>query len=286
MIDNEFLEKFALMSQAIGANPAYVQGGGGNTSAKLSGNRMVVKASGLTLAQVTPQAGYANVDYAAIREYLKTPDEDENRFNANVISSNSSKQYRPSMETGFHAALNGYVIHSHSVYVNVVSCAEDGKSIAQKIMPESVWVPYVSPGRALTLDVDKNKNKNSDVFFLQNHGLIVRADTAEDAIELHEAVNQKVRQHLGLDSDFSVAAETVHSREFMDANMLFPDQVIYTDPTANLEGTTAARETLAAYAYLIRELKAHGMKPKLLQPSDAAFLRCMDAEKHRKQVTS
>ena len=40
------LEAFSRMSQCAGARNDYVQGGGGNTSAKLGGGLMGIKASG------------------------------------------------------------------------------------------------------------------------------------------------------------------------------------------------------------------------------------------------
>jgi len=55
------LDEFARMSQLIGARPDYVQGGGGNTSVKLDGGLMAIKASGFRLSQVTDSDGFAGV---------------------------------------------------------------------------------------------------------------------------------------------------------------------------------------------------------------------------------
>ena len=46
------LGAFADLSNRIGARPDYVQGGGGNTSVKLDGGLMAVKASGFRLSDV------------------------------------------------------------------------------------------------------------------------------------------------------------------------------------------------------------------------------------------
>ena len=63
------LRDFARVSQKIGARSDYVQGGGGNTSVKLGGGLMAIKASGYRLCDITPQAAYAVLDYEALRAF-------------------------------------------------------------------------------------------------------------------------------------------------------------------------------------------------------------------------
>ena len=72
MSDSDVYDDFVKISKYLGSNSSYVQGGGGNTSAKLKKNRMLVKASGLLLQDVTRERGFANVDYQVIRTYLET----------------------------------------------------------------------------------------------------------------------------------------------------------------------------------------------------------------------
>lgn len=63
------LEAFSRMSQCAGARNDYVQGGGGNTSAKLAGGLMGIKASGYCLSDITPETAYAVLDYEALRRF-------------------------------------------------------------------------------------------------------------------------------------------------------------------------------------------------------------------------
>lgn len=274
------LSGFVRMSRYLGAEPAYVQGGGGNTSAKVDGQRMVVKASGLSLSGVTETSGFADVDFQAIRDYLRDPSDHEDDFNAAVIATNTAAGFRPSMETGFHAVLDGYVLHSHSVYANVVNCAVAGPERLARILPDAVWIPYVSPGRALTLVL--RQYPNDKMFFLQNHGVVVRADQADGAIAAHEALNQQLRAALAL-PEFDLTAPP-RARGFMDDHILFPDQVIYTNPGSRFDGTTAQIETLAAYTYIHDQMDRLGLAPHYLHRSDAAFLLNMEAEKFRGKV--
>ena len=60
-MDLQGLKELARISQEVGKHPDFVQGGGGNTSAKLDDRYMAVKASGYRLDQVTEQDGYVIV---------------------------------------------------------------------------------------------------------------------------------------------------------------------------------------------------------------------------------
>lgn len=282
MQNETLLAGFVRISRYLGSNSAYVQGGGGNTSAKLDAERMAVKASGVALAEVSQTSGFADVDYRDVRAYLVAPDADENTFNSRLIASNRYPSVRPSMETGFHAVLDGYVLHSHSVYANVVNCACNGAELLREIAPEAVWLPYAAPGRELTLRV--RAQAEAKVFFLANHGVIVRGDSAEAVISAHEDLNERVREHLDL-PDFDVGGPT-RAMSYMQHQILFPDQVIYTNPDAEFAGTRALQETLAAYGYIHDCLDRLALTAHYLQPEDATFLLGMDAEKYRSKVKS
>ena len=65
------LADYARLSQGAGARRDYVQGGGGNTSAKLDDHLMAVKASGFCLGDVRPIHAFAVMDYAAIRAFYR-----------------------------------------------------------------------------------------------------------------------------------------------------------------------------------------------------------------------
>ena len=63
VMDSTALAQLLEASHAVGANPDYVQGGGGNTSAKSAdGRTMLVKASGTTLSDMSESAGWVAMD--------------------------------------------------------------------------------------------------------------------------------------------------------------------------------------------------------------------------------
>ena len=53
------LENFRRVSSTVGARADYVQGGGGNTSVKLDGGLMAIKASGYCLKDIDVDKAYA-----------------------------------------------------------------------------------------------------------------------------------------------------------------------------------------------------------------------------------
>jgi len=130
--NRQMLDDYARMSQLTGARADYVQGGGGNTSVKINGRQMAVKASGFRLSDVTPQNAYAVMDFSELRAFYRS---NEPRMFEDVEKAGSQEakkatllidglpQLRPSVEAGFHSLLGTFVIHSHSVYANLACCA-------------------------------------------------------------------------------------------------------------------------------------------------------------------
>ena len=213
------MEQFVKMCREIGAMPDYVQGGGGNASCKTDGNIMAIKASGFALKDITETSGYVNVDYLKIKEYHKDVSESEKKkreeeasaFNLKcTIPSAERKTLRPSVETGFHSIMKKYVMHTHPVYTNVLTCAQGGKKKAKEIFEGTcfVWAPYMNPGFMLTLAISdaisKFEKKNGEypkVIFLENHGLVTTSDDPDECLRLHIKTNETIKSKLGL-SDF------------------------------------------------------------------------------------
>lgn len=277
--------KWAKLSRELGKNLHYVQGGGGNTSIKLSENKMLVKASGFLLKEVSETQGYCLVDYDKIRDYLKNADADEDRFSQKIYSYQlGDRSARPSMETGFHALLQDAVIHTHSVFVNLLTCSVEGHELCKQLFPEALWVPYETPGRKLTLSLAKHYRGQS-LIFLENHGVIVSGEDFEETFKQHESVNKTLCDHFGIDPQKELPPSSV-DLTFVKAHVFFPDQVVYTLSGEKLLKSLAAQETLKAYAYLLETMAELRLTPKFLDPKHAQELLEMESEKYRQKMVS
>ena len=135
------LEAFSRMSQCAGARNDYVQGGGGNTSAKLAGGLMGIKASGYCLSDITPETAYAVLDYEALRRFYYGNESEQLadvEKQGSAFARENTKQIeglptlRPSVEAGFHSILRKFVCHTHSVYANFACCSTACREIAEK----------------------------------------------------------------------------------------------------------------------------------------------------------
>ncbi len=256
------------ISKHTGNSPDLVQGGGGNTSAKLNDELMAIKASGFKINQVTSREGYVVVRYNKLLDYYNSVDlkldkdyekEIGEFVKANTVELEGVKKLRPSVEVGFHSFLKKYVIHSHSVYANIVCCSKEGKELADKIFKPNdfdyIWIPEVNPGFYSTMSI-KNKiteykkttGRFPSVILMENHGLIVSANKAECAVELHNKANLYIKDHLNIKEQYpeivleeigdnKFRSETLFVQEFIKANKidkdffeqyaLYPDQLVY-----------------------------------------------------------
>ena len=215
------LADFARVSQAAGSRADYVQGGGGNTSVKLSDGLMAIKASGFCLSDITPNKAYAVLDGAAVREfYLNSePCQFENveatgsaKAKESVKVIDGLEQLRPSVEAGFHSILDKFVVHTHSVYANLATCAVNCKEIAEKAFDgaDYSWgmVPYVDPGANLTFAirdelkrVEAATGKRPAIILMQNHGIIAHNDDPDICLQIHADANARLAAQFGISAD-------------------------------------------------------------------------------------
>jgi rhamnose utilization protein RhaD (predicted bifunctional aldolase and dehydrogenase) len=112
---------------------------------------------------------------------------------------------RPSVEAGFHALLDTFVLHTHPVYGNLLTCAAEGPQIAAEVMAPTgenfAFVPYINPGAQLTFAIQAARQATAkegvlpNVIFLQNHGVIVTGPTAQFCLDLHDLVNAAIASY-------------------------------------------------------------------------------------------
>lgn len=260
------LQELVWLCQKIGRKIDYVQGGGGNISVKLDSQYMAIKASGFRLDQVTEEDGYVIVDYEKIKSFyesvnlslVKDYEKESLEVAQKSVLSFPGRVLRPSVEVGFHSILDRYVIHSHSVYANILTCSREGRQLCYKIFEDGkfnfIWIPYINPGFLLTVEIAKQlrnmpvEDKRPMVIFMENHGLIVSSDNLKEAYELHEKVNLLIKRWLKIRGRYpscvlkQIGNNRYQSRtrfilDFIKSEMfevelfekypLYPDQLVY-----------------------------------------------------------
>lgn len=203
------MKGFVKMSKYSGMREDLVQAGGGNSSFKISDEKMAIKASGYQLADITEDVGYALVNPKIIRDrFLENEDLNSlTEFDGeSILKEAFIEGSRPSIETFLHSVTGKYTLHTHPVVVNALTCREKGNHVLKELFPNALIVPYVKPGIGLAKEYFKAYKENVidsekvvDIIFLQNHGLVVSGDSAEAVIEKTEVVTRKIEEYLGTD---------------------------------------------------------------------------------------
>lgn len=263
-MENKVIKNLVSVSKSVGACQEYVQGGGGNVSIKTDDQTMAIKSSGCKLFDIEENVGLVKVNYQKIKNYflnidIQTDEMESNKFILSCVKDGENSNSKPSIETGFHVFLEDFVLHTHSVYSNILSSCKEGKSLVKKIFlnyPINIkWIPYKNPGLGLTfafMDVVENfdeieKNEKTAVYVLQNHGIVVTGATSEDCYNCHQEINKQIINYFGLDyaypKEYTIKKVEDNKFEinsdFLEANIeiinnigqniIFPDQIVFCD---------------------------------------------------------
>ncbi len=199
------LKDFIEISKYAGERFDIVQAGGGNSSVKNDDGTMFIKASGVYLSEIDENYGYCIVkNKDLIRDF-------NNNIDINVSEYNLSKKFRPSIETLLHSLLKKYTLHSHPVVVNSVCLRKDWKELLKTIFfsDNILLVEYKTPGISLAKELKHQLSfSDSNIIFLQNHGLIVTSDNKEDIVCLEEYVINKIENYLNINiKDYKLTNE-------------------------------------------------------------------------------
>lgn len=276
------IDELIELSRQIGAREDFVQGGGGNISIKVNNDIMLIKSSGYFLKDLTTEKGYTAVKYPQIRSFFnnKNGKNLKNIVSDSVLQISSGGNGRPSIETGFHAILGNVVLHTHSSYANILTCSVEGKKLRKDILSmDSIWVEYSTPGEELTQKIkDSLGDTECQVIFLQNHGLIIWGKTPKEVLDLHRKVNDELIKYFNINH---YKPEQNFSISYIRDNILFPDQVVYTETDETLK-TIAARETLDSYCFILSEIKKNNLTPSFISLNNASVISNLESEKYRK----
>ena len=210
------IQELISLSQKYGKDPEFVLAGGGNTSYK-DGKNLWIKASGFPLADIG-EGGFARMDEDQLadiwkKEYPADPESREEQALADLMDARSEGETkRPSVETLLHDLFpQAYVVHLHPPLVNGLTCSMGGKEAAEDLFPEGfVWIPVVNPGYVLAAEVRKAVEEYTargkgapSLVFLQNHGVFVAADTADEIDRLYNTIMNRLGEAVSRRPDLS-----------------------------------------------------------------------------------
>lgn len=206
------MQGFIKISKYAGMRNDLAQAGGGNTSVKLDDKVMLVKSSGYQLADVSEDAGYSKVDYHRIVSYFE---ENMTEKTADVLTEEKGKELlaeaqiegsRASIETFLHSVTSKYTLHSHPMLVNILTARQGGMDVLKELFPEAIYVPYRKPGAALAETYYRiyrkhtEAGKSSEIIFLENHGLVVSSNHADQVIAKTEEVLHSIAKYLNMNN--------------------------------------------------------------------------------------
>jgi rhamnose utilization protein RhaD (predicted bifunctional aldolase and dehydrogenase)/NAD(P)-dependent dehydrogenase (short-subunit alcohol dehydrogenase family) len=180
-------------SRLLGADPALVLHGGGNTSVKIRKSDtlgdevdvLCVKGSGWDMASIEP-AGLPAVRLEPLRA-LRALDRlsDEDMVNVQRLNLLDSTAPNPSVETLLHAFLpHSYIDHTHATAVLSITDQPDGPARCAEVFGETMaLVPYIMPGFALAKAAADVADAHPGVegLILLKHGIFTFGDTAREA---------------------------------------------------------------------------------------------------------
>lgn len=262
------------LSARVGADPALVQGAGGNTSVKQDGI-LWIKASGTWLSEAMDRDIMVAVEIEPLLKAVAASDPAAEKAEQFVVPGLGPQDLRPSIETTVHALMpQRVVVHVHCVETIALAVREDGEARCGALLGGLNWafVPYRRPGLPLARAIHERLRPGTDVLVLGNHGLVVAADTVEAAEALMRRVSallaQPARTAPASDTEALVAlagssyalpklpqshavATDPASCHVAAGGSLYPDHVIFLGvgsvlarPGENAE-QVAARETLS-----------------------------------------
>ncbi|MFK7892659.1 MAG: class II aldolase/adducin family protein [Granulosicoccus sp.] len=184
------------LSSRVGNDPLQVQAAGGNTSIKVD-DTLWIKASGKWLAHALDSDLFVPVALSPLLQALAENDPRAEKSTDFILDALNVSGLRPSIETTVHAVLpQRVVVHVHCVDTIALAIRTDAiQQLTDRLADFNwLWVPYFRPGLPLSVYISEHLESGTDVIVLGNHGLVVAADSVEQAASLLESVRLAVRQ--------------------------------------------------------------------------------------------
>jgi Uncharacterized conserved protein len=188
------------ISRFYGKDKSFVMASGGNTSFK-DDKFMWIKATGTSLCNITEEdfviLDREKLKVVETKKYSEYASEREKQIRNDLFRAcvYPERNLRPSVETSLHEMINyKFVVHTHPTLVNALMCSnEAGQRTIQLFGDKVLYVPYTNPGyllfKRVKAEIAGYRDKfqtDPNIILLQNHGVIVAADTTDEIKSLHQ----------------------------------------------------------------------------------------------------
>ncbi|OVE74175.1 hypothetical protein BVX94_01325 [bacterium B17] len=301
MDDSIMLDNLSELSAEFGTNE-YLKGGGGNSSVK-NDTTMWIKPSGTVLCELGPD-GFLPMDREKIHELYDVEPPDgvaereelvKNMMMASVLPGETG---RPSVEAPLHETIDyTYVMHTHPVLVNGMTCSKNGAEVCGRLFPDAMWFEKPDAGYMLCKNLREElaeyknaKGSQPEAIFLKNHGLFVSSDTPERMRELHAEIMNAMRneyqernvtydliiEHAVSDSQLAEEAAVIKKLLGDDAA-----HVVSSEPFAVVPGPITPDHIVYSKSYpfigqlsaeAIEEFKSkHGYSPRVIKTETGVY---------------
>jgi rhamnose utilization protein RhaD (predicted bifunctional aldolase and dehydrogenase) len=243
------------MCADLGKDPLLVQGAGGNVSWK-ENETLWIKGSGTWLANANDEDIFVPVNFKHLQDALSNQDFE---VKPELIGEHI---LRPSIETVLHALMpHPVVVHVHAInalsHLVAQDCHKSIQQICQKSSINAAFVGYHKPGPELAQAIYKalQGTPEANVIFLQNHGVVIGADSIEGIYSVLNRVNTALAPKAApaivrasitpptsstagyipfADNEVQTLACEPQLFKRLDQDwVLFPDHVVFLGPKAN-----------------------------------------------------
>ena len=216
----------------------------GNISARVGDERMLVKATGSSLASMTLD-DLVEVELAPILSLLTDQTADDTRVTQTLLDSRINPLGKqPSVEALLHAvALTEggatFVCHTHPQSVNSILCSNRADALVRgSLFPDQIvvlgraqiFLPYVDPGLKLGRAVSgalasfiARHEHGPKAIFLANHGLFALGSSAQEVLQITQMADKVARVLLGA---LAVGEPTYLSDEHVARIDTRPDEIV------------------------------------------------------------
>lgn len=207
---NQEIKQLLEISRFYGSDKNFVIAGGGNTSYK-DDQSIWIKASGEPLSELTENGlvtlSREKLHHISLNEYSDDTLTREDQVKTDLLKSviDPFRFKRPSVETSLHEMINyRFVVHLHPTQINGIMCSRNARNITIQLFGNDVlFVPYTDPGytlfKRLEADITEFRKINGSdpkIIFLENHGVLVGADTIDEIKSIYSEIICKIEKQI------------------------------------------------------------------------------------------